>query len=80
MQVEFIINSYKVQSTGADGGHNYILANVKYDNKERRLLITFANRSDELNLRENIQIKVKGELVDEGENLDLSLINSIIQK
>ncbi len=80
MLTEFIIDKYKVQSTGADGGHHYILAKIEYKGIARRLLATFNNKSDEKNLKENMRIKIKGELLDEGENLDLLLLNSTIEK
>jgi hypothetical protein len=74
------LDKYKVQSTGADGGHHYILAEIEYKGKTRRLLATFLDKSDEKSLKENMQIKIKGELLDEGENLDLFLLNTTIEK
>ncbi|MEP3836482.1 MAG: hypothetical protein ABJM36_02490 [Algibacter sp.] len=73
------LDNYKVQSTGADGGHHYVLAQIEYNGIKRRLFATFLNKSDEKNLKENTPIKVKGELVDEGENLDLLLLNTTIE-
>jgi hypothetical protein len=74
------LDKYKVQSTGADGGHPYILAEIEYKGKTRRLLATFLDKSDEKSLKENMQIKIKGELLDEGENFDLFLLNTTIEK
>ena len=74
------LNKYKVQSTGADGGHNYILAKIEYEGILRRLLVTFLNKSDEKELKENIPIKIKGKIVDEGKKLDLLLLNTTIEK
>ncbi len=77
---EIELNNYKVQSTGADGGHHYVLAEVEYKGIPRRLLATFLDKSDEKKLKENIRIKIKGELVDEGKNLDLLLLNTTIEE
>ncbi len=77
---EIELDQYKIQSTGSDGGHHYILANVEYKGITRRLLATFLNKTDEKKLKENIPIRIKGELVDEGESLDLLLLNTIIEK
>lgn len=77
---EIELDNYKIQSTGADGGHHYVLANIEHKGITRRLLATFLNKSDENKLKENIPIRIKGELVDEGENLDLLLLNTTIEK
>ena len=77
---EIELNNYKVQSTGADGGHHYILAQIEYEGISRRLLATFLEKSDGKKLKENIPIKIKGKIVDEGKNLDLLLLNSTIEK
>lgn len=75
---EIEINNYKTQSTGADGGHYYILAVIEYKGKSRRLLVTFLDKLDKMKLKENLLLKLKGELLDEGGNLDLLLLNTII--
>ena len=77
---EIQLNNYKVQSTGADGGHHYILAQIEYKGISRRLLATFLEKSDEKKLKENIPIKIKGKIVDEGKKFDLILMNSTIEK
>ena len=77
---EIEINNYKIQSTGTDGGHHYILAEIEYKGKSRRLLVTFLDKLDEMKLKENMLLKLKGELLDEGENLDLLLLNTTILK
>jgi hypothetical protein len=74
------LDKYKVQSTGTDGGHHYILAEIEYKGKTRRLLATFLDKSDEKSLKENMRIKIKGKLLDEGENFDLLLLNTSIEK
>ena len=77
---EIEIDNYKIQSTGSGGGHYYVLAQIEHKGITRRLLATFLNKSDEKNLKENTPIRIKGELVDEGENLDLLLLNTTIEK
>ncbi len=77
---EIELDKYKVQTTGADGGHQYILAEIEYYGHPRRILATFLEKSDEKSLKENTRIKLKGELLDEGKNLDLLLLNTTIEK
>ncbi len=77
---EIELDNYKVQSTGADGGHNYVLAEIEHKGIPRRLLVTFLDKSDEKNLKENLRIRIKGELLDEGEDFDLLLLNTTIKK
>ena len=64
---ELELDNYRIQSMGADGGHKYVIAQIEYKGIKRRLLATFLNKSDENKLRESIPIRIKGELVDEGE-------------
>ena len=79
MLTEIILEKYKVQSTGADGGHNYIVTEIKHNNFKRKLIVLFAQKSDERNLKENSKIKVKGELEDDGEKNDLIMRNTTIE-
>lgn len=78
--MEFILENYKVKSTGTDGGHQYLMAEIQYNGFTRKLIVLFANKTDESNLNENIQIRVKGELEDEGEKYDLIMNNAVIVK
>lgn len=51
---ELVLENYKVQTTGADGGHNYILTEINYNEIKRRIVIQFADKSDEpINLAPN---------------------------
>jgi uncharacterized OB-fold protein len=74
------IDNYKIQSTGADGGHHYVLAKIEYKGVQRRLLVTFLDKSDEKNLKEGMRIRLKGELLDEGKKSDLLLLDTIIEQ
>ena len=77
---EFVLEKYKIQSTGADGGHHYILSEVEHQGRTRKLVVLFANKSDEKNLNENLQIRVKGQIQDDGEQYDLIMNNATIEK
>ncbi len=80
MLTELVLEKYKVQSTGADGGHSYIITEIEHNKKTRKLVVLFSNKSDERNLKENIKIQVKGNLEDEGEEYDLIMSNTTIEK
>jgi hypothetical protein len=77
---EFDLEEYKVQSTGVDGGHHYILAEVVYKGKIRKITILFANKSDEKNLKEKLRIRVKGQIQDDGIKFDLVMNEARIEK
>ena len=77
---EFVLEKYKVQSTGADGGHQYILTEVEYKGKTRKLVVLFADKSDEKQLKEKLRIRVKGQIQDDGENYDLIMNKTTIEK
>jgi len=80
MLTEIVIEKYKVQSTGADGGHRYILTEIEYKGKIRKLIALFKEKSDERKLKENVRIRIKGELEDDGEKYDLIMNNTSIEK
>ena len=80
MLTKLALEKYKVQSTGADGGHSYIITEIEHNRKTRKLVVLFSNKSDEQNLKENIKIQIKGYLVDEGEEYDLIISNATIEK
>ena len=80
MLKKLIIDKYKVQSNGADGGHNYILTEIEHEGKKRKLIILFANKSDERDLKDNVPIQINGQLENEGENFDLIMRNTTLEK
>ena len=80
MLKKLIIDKYKVQSNGADGRHNYILTEIEHEGKKRKLIILFANKSDERDLKDNVPIQINGQLEDEGENFDLIMRNTTLEK
>lgn len=77
---ELIIENYKIQTTGADGGHNYILTEINYKGKQRKLVILFTDESQEPKLNENKPLKIKGEILDEGIKYDLMMTNPEMEK
>ena len=77
---EFILKKYNIQSTGANGGHNYLKTEIEYKGKIRKLVVLFANKTDEQNLKENTQIRIKGQLQDDGEKYDLVMNMATLEK
>lgn len=76
---EFVIDNYKVQSNGHDGGRKYIISKIIYKGIERRLIILFESKTEESKLSEiNNNLSVKGNLIDEGIKQDLMLLDSKI--
>jgi len=73
---ELLLTEYSIQTTGADGGHNYILTEVPHKGIDRKIVIIFINKSEEINLDETKQIKVKGEIEDSGIEHDLIMTNA----
>ncbi|WP_422351134.1 hypothetical protein [Flagellimonas sp.] len=73
---EVLLGEYKVQATGADGGHNYIVAEITYEGVKRKLVILFSDKSEELSLTERKPIKVKGKIEDSGIEHDLIMTNA----
>jgi len=77
---ELVLDNYKVQTTGADGGHNYILTEIEYEGNKRRIVILFSDKTEEPNLNENEAIKVIGEIEDDGIKYDLTMRNAKVDK
>lgn len=77
---ELVLENYKVQTTGADGGHNYILTEIDYKGNNRRLVILFLDKSEQPNLTENKTIKVTGKIEDDGIEYDLMMRNAKMEK
>ena len=75
---EIEILNFKISSTGADGGHIYLTTEINYKGQERKLVIFFANKSDEKKVREDSKLKLRGRLFDEGVRQSLSLLDTEI--
>jgi len=78
--IELVLDNYKVQKTGADGGHNYILTEIEYEGNKRRIVILFSDKTEEPNLNENEAIKVIGEIENDGIEYDLTMRNAKVEK
>ena len=70
------LTEFKIQSTGADGGHNYLKAKVDYKGQNREIVIYFTDKSDELKIAELNKIKIRGKIVDDGIEQSLTLYES----
>jgi hypothetical protein len=74
----FTLENFQIAGNGADGGHSYILAEVDFKNKRRKLAVFFANKTDEQKLHSLNSATVKGELSDEGPHYSLHLLNAVL--
>ena len=72
------LNNFKIASTGTDGGHKYILAEVMHNGIKRNLAIFFANKSDEEKITAMSLVKASGRLSDIGEAHSLHLLDAIL--
>lgn len=72
------LTNYKALSTGADGGHHYVSTEIEYNGVMRQITALFKNKSDEKKLSNNLEITVKGNLVDEGLQQSLMLLDTEI--
>lgn len=76
MTTEFEINNFKILSTGADGGHQYLSTIVDHKGSKRNMTVIFKNKSDEKRLEHLKSLKVKGYLQDEGSQFPMTLLES----
>jgi hypothetical protein len=73
---EVELTDFKIQSTGADGGHHYLLAKVDYNGQKRDLIAYFTDKSDEQKIKELNKVKIRGKIVDDGIEQSLSLFET----
>ncbi len=69
------LTNFEILSTGADGGHNYVISWVDFNGSTRKLVVFFADKHDERKLTGRTEITVEGDLVDEPQQ-SLNLLNS----
>ena len=69
------LTKFRTLETGADGGHNYVTSDIDYKGQTRKIVVFFADKSDEQKLKGRTEITVDGELVDEKDQ-SLNLLNS----
>lgn len=76
--VQIAVANYKVLSTGADGGHKYIYADVFFhEDKKRSLAVFFASKQDEEKLVPDTEITLKSRMTDEGHE-QLTLFDAVL--
>lgn len=72
------LTNYKVLSTGVDGGHQYISTKIEHNGVIRQITALFRNKSDEKKLSDKLEITVRGNLLDEGLQHSLMLLETEI--
>jgi hypothetical protein len=70
------LTDFKIQWTGTDGGHHYLLTKVDYNGQKRDLIAYFTNKSDEQKIKELNKVKIRGKIVDDGIEQSLSLFET----
>ena len=74
------LTDFKVLSNGADSGHHYISTEIEHEGKRRKMTVLFLDKSDEKKITAEQKLKVSGDLMDEGKEHSLMLLNTIIKK
>jgi archaellum component FlaG (FlaF/FlaG flagellin family) len=72
------LTNFKVLSTGADSGHHYVSSEIEYVGTTRKITVLFKNKSDEKLLMDKTEITVIGNLIDEGIQQSLMLLEAEI--
>jgi len=72
------LTNFRILSTGVDGGHFYISTIIQHKGLTRQLTALFKSKSDENKLSEYMEITVLGNLIDEGLQQSLMLLDSEI--
>jgi hypothetical protein len=73
---EIEISDFNKLSNGADGGHIYLTTEISYKGQPRKLVIYFADKSEEQKVKINDKLKLSGRLFDEGVEQSLSLLDT----
>ncbi|MTK52648.1 hypothetical protein [Paludibacter sp.] len=76
--VTYKLTTYKILSTGVDGGHHYISAEINFGGQPRKITVLFKNKSDEKLLKENTELTVSGNFIDDGLQQSLMLLDAEI--
>jgi hypothetical protein len=69
------LTKFRILETGADGGHSYVTSDIVYKGQTRKIVVFFADKSDERKLKEKTEITVEGDLIEEKDQ-SLNLSNS----
>jgi hypothetical protein len=73
---EIEISDFQTLATGADSGHIYLTTEINYKGQLRKLVIYFADKSDEQKVKTKDKLKLNGRLFDEGVQQSLSLLDT----
>jgi hypothetical protein len=73
---EIELSDFKTLSTGADAGHIYLSSEITYKGQQRKLVIYFADKSDEQKVKTRDKLKLSGRLFEEGIQQSLSLLDT----
>jgi hypothetical protein len=66
------LTNFRIFETGADGGRRYLATEIDYKGQRRKIIVFFADKSDEQKLATDTEIVVEGILVNEkGQSLNL---------
>ena len=71
-----VLSTFKILSTGGDGGHNYIYSSIFHNGRIKTLAVFLKDENDIQKLYGCQLIAVKGELSDAGDHINIS--NAII--
>ncbi len=72
---EITLTGFKILSTGVDGGHKYIMTDINYKGMQKRFVAFFESKEDEKKLNTDNELKIIGNLLDEGGE-QVSLLNA----
>ncbi len=78
LRSKFKLTDYRINSTGVDGGHFYVISEVEYQSRTRKLVVYFKDKSDERKLNDLEEMIVEGNLTDDGDQYSLNLLDSIL--
>lgn len=71
------IDAYKIQETGADGGHKYLISSFEHERKQQKVVIYFDKKADEESLKLDQTLTIEGVLFNDG-NDSFSLHSSVL--
>lgn len=72
------LTKFKILSTGVDGGHHYISTEINFGGQLRKMAVLFKNNSDEKLLNDKTELTVAGNLIDDGIQQSLMLLDAEI--
>jgi hypothetical protein len=74
----YSISDFTILSTGNDGGHHYLYTHIDYLGMRRKLVVFFATKADERNMRTATKVTVTGKLLDQGPLHSLLLMDAAL--